>query len=419
MPHSPKAIVGGRRDLDDIPSWINGAFGFWANRRAQSTGPGSRLLQVVDKVFARPVDAMPLLAQRLHEEEQTRLRLTDLQVKAMAILGTRRRVAIAGGAGTGKTVLAVAKARRMADEGFRTLLVCYNRPLADHLARVCAGVARLQVMNFHQLCNRWIDAAKSFGRNFLTAAADAYPGRDTYDVHMPLALAYAVERIPERFDAIVVDEGQDFREEYWLPLEMLLSDPDKSPLCIFFDQNQNLYMRVSTFPIKDEPFVLTANCRNTKVIHDAAYRFFRGELTDPPDIPGARIECIHAPTLQAQADRIGALITRLIAVERVKPCDIAVLMLDAQDRAARYEALAHRPLPRPAAWGVETYGTQQTVLLDTVNRFKGLEAAVVILWAIDTLPLQQNQELLYVGLSRAKSILFLCGSENACQQLLG
>ena len=377
------------------------------------------LVQVVEKVFARPVDAMPLLAQRLQEEEQTRLRLTDLQVKAMAILGARRRAAIAGGAGTGKTVLAVAKARRMADEGFRALLVCYNRPLADHLDQVCAGVARLHVMSFHQLCNRWIDAvAKSCGRNLIKEAATAYPGRDTYDVHMPLALAYAVELLPERFDAIVVDEGQDFREEYWLPLEMALSDPDKSPLYVFYDQNQNLYKRASTFPITDEPFVLTVNCRNTKVIHDAAYRFFRGERTTPPTIPGMPIDCIHSPTLAAQADRIVSLVTRLIAVEHVKPDDIAVLVLDARDKAARYEALRHHPLPGSATWRVEVHGQPQTVLLETVNRFKGLEASVVILWAIDTLPLQQTQELLYVAISRAKSVLVLCGSEMACQQLL-
>jgi len=67
----------------------------------------------------------------------------------------------------------------------------------------------------------------------------------------------ATEILPIRFDAIVVDEAQDFGEEYWFPIELLLRDSDRSTLFIFFDHNQAIYRRVRTFPIKDEPFLLT------------------------------------------------------------------------------------------------------------------------------------------------------------------
>src|SRR5450756_1865712 len=67
-----------------------------------------------------------------------------------------RRASIVGGAGTGKTILAAEKARRLAKEGFRTLLVCFNSALAGMLAVAVEDVARdtglLDVKTFHQLC---------------------------------------------------------------------------------------------------------------------------------------------------------------------------------------------------------------------------------------------------------------------------
>ena len=81
---------------------------------------------------------------------------------------------------------------------------------------------------------------------------------------------------------ILVDEGQDFREEYWLGVELLLRDERESHLHIFFDQNQRFYTKAASLPVKDEPFVLSFNCRNTASIHRLAYGYFTGDPTDPP-----------------------------------------------------------------------------------------------------------------------------------------
>jgi superfamily I DNA and RNA helicase len=57
--------------------------------------------------------------------------------------------------------------------------------------------------------------------------------------------------------------------------------------------------------------------------------------------------------------------------------------------------------------------------LETVRRFKGLEADVVFLWGVDALPTSDRREILYVGISRAKSRLTLVGTGEACRGLLG
>lgn len=97
----------------------------------------------------------------------------------------------------------------------RTLLVCYNRGLADHLREQCAGITNLDVASFHQVCHRWIERAQAkLGRDLLAEARSNYPGADSYDHHQPIALALAVDALGPAYDAIIVDEAQDFGDEF-------------------------------------------------------------------------------------------------------------------------------------------------------------------------------------------------------------
>ena len=74
-------------------------------------------------------------------------------------------------------------------------------------------------------------------------------------------------------------------------------------------------------------------------------------------------------------------------------------------------------LPAGANWSTDSNARAGQVLIDTVNRFKGLEAAVVVVWALDSLNDEKHRELLYVGLSRAKSLMYLAGSPDVCATL--
>ncbi len=418
-PDLPEQIVGIETDLADAEAWLTSVFDYWRGQSDQQDPLTNAGISLFDSVFARSFEARPLLSRSLESEEAERLALTNEQARILNILRARRRVAISGGAGTGKTVLAVEKARRLADEGFRTLLTCYNRPLANHLVNVCAGIDNLEVMNFHQLCQRRVNAAnEASGRNLLEEAKSTYPKEDLWDVQYPNALIYSTEILEEGYDAIVCDEGQDFGEDYWIPIELLLTDEKTSPLYIFFDENQDLYERASSFPIEDEPFPLTINCRNTRNIHNASYHYYQGETIEPPAIEGREVEMITGPSVDPQAKRLHGRIVELIDQEDVQPEDIVVLIANAYHKSTFYEALRHRPLPGGAQWLEEGEIEPGKVLMETVNRFKGLEAPIVFLWGIDGLDPADNAETLYVGLSRPKSILGLVGQPDQCETLL-
>ena len=72
------------------------------------------------------------------------------------------------------------------------------------------------------------------------------------------------------------------------------------------------------------------------------------------------------------------------------------------------------PLPNPFKWCVEWIPDKNEVLVDTVMRYKGLESEIVFLWSLDGVITDTLDDLIYVGASRAKSILYLAGKEEIC-----
>lgn len=314
----------------------------------------------------------------------------------------------------------VEKAKRLANEGFKTLLTCYNRQLADHIKSVCDDIDNLDVMSFHQLCYQRITMAnKISSRDLLKEAEITYPGTDLFDIQYPAAFSFSLDIVSEQYDAIVCDEGQDFRDEYWLPLELLLSDYESSPFYIFFDDNQNIYSRVKSFPSIGEPFTLVSNCRNTNQIHSAAYQYYDGAAVQPPGINGDEIQFIEASGIEQQAKKLHSKILDLIVNQKVEAKEIVVLVFDALMKKEYYALLQKNILPKPNLWSEEGSQSENKLLIDTVNRFKGLESSVIFLWGLDSVNLEKHQALLYVGLSRAKSIVYIVGTKRVCENFRG
>jgi len=420
-PNAPVEIIGDRSDLSNLDVWLDKAFSYWsasdANLQVNHLGAGG--VQLLQRIFARVVEARPLLSTQIFLEEKERLRLTNRQIQTLDLLSRQRRVAISGGAGTGKTVLAVEKAKRLANEGFKTLLTCYNVPLAEHLEEVCRGYNNLEVVGFHKLCKRIVDRAdRQSGRDLIAEAKVSFPGLDLWDHYFPVALAYALEIVDTRYDAIVVDEGQDFGEEYWLPIEMLLCDGNSSPLYIFHDENQDVYTRASTFPADASPITLSCNCRNTRAIHDAAYHYYKGPLIVPPDLDGVGVQILAAADLRSQAKKIQEFVSRLITVERIPSTSIVVLIADRIRRKDYENVLQRLSLPSGLSWKGVANVAKPGVTLETVARFKGLEGEILVLWGVDDLEYVEKRETLYVGISRARSILALCGRDESCSDVL-
>ena len=309
------------------------------------------------------------------------------------MLSRQTRVAIAGSAGSGKTFPAAEKARRLAAQGFRVLLVVFNVLLGEHLRRGLADERGITVRVFHGLCREVVEAAG------LELPSEPEPGEDgRYYRALETAFAEHADLMAGRFDGLIVDEGQDVSADWWLPLQILLTDPDRSPLYVFLDDNQKLLPVPTGLPFFQEPVQLVVNCRNTRRINDLVMRFYRGGTIEARGPEGPPVDRHVYETEQELLAQLDEAVARWVGEAEVPPDDIALLTA--------------RSAQRSALWKVEKLGgirltddpsERNRILRCSVFRFKGLERLVVGLCELDG----AKEQTLYVGLSRPSVFLSL------------
>lgn len=419
-PDRPEQILGAGSDVKGIHAWVDGVFRYWATNDRAWTPLGQIGMTVARSVFCSRVTVHASLALAIEREQRRQIELTQRQARVLQNLRYRARAPIAGAAGTGKTLIALQHAQAIAAQGRRTLLVCYTRALADFLKREAAGVANLEVMQFHQLCDwRVKEVKRTKGIDLLAKAIEAYPMGEEYGVQKPYALLLSTQEDSLRYQAILVDEGQDFGDEYWFAMEKLLDSQDDSQFYVFYDPNQAIYQRAKDLSNLGlgPPLLLTENCRNTRPVHDAAYRYYKGDEVASPEVEGEPIEELPADGLKAQAKIIRTTVGNLLQQGGLRPDEIAVLV--AGDRKdGHFRALLEGGDPVGARWSFELLWQPGRVLVDTARRFKGLEASAVILWCAEEVDAAVERELLYVAVSRARNRLWVVGNPARVRKVL-
>jgi hypothetical protein len=407
-PDAPPEITVFAEDMNHIDDCVEGMFDYWRRALERAERPGAGFVAAVTDLLAPSFDLRQPLGTAVADEDRELLRLTEHQFSVLDLLGRQRRVSVTGGAGTGKTLLALEKAKRLAGEGFKVLLTCFNRPLADHLRRSAGGADGLTILTFHQLCEHFARA----GDVALPSAIDGQVPADFFDKTMPNALLEALRCVRQRFDAIVVDEGQDFLEGWWYPLQFCLADPDRGVLYVFHDDNQQIYRRATSFPSGLVEITLHENLRNTQKTHALTSRFYRGEPVRAIGPEGRFVEAVVVESKEGIEQAVSAVLERLLKKEYASPEDIAVLLGWAPSS----------PLKRDTQIGVfqvtrDQDGEPGRILLESVRRFKGLERPIVILTAVDELPPEEADALLYVGLSRARIHLVVVAQASTIARL--
>ncbi len=404
-PDFPRDVIVDRSDLMNVENALDRVFRCLGNRRTPLSTAGVKALVQTLRVRYPPASS---LALQFKEDNEKLWHLTEEQATILDNLAAHNRAAIEGAAGTGKTVLAMEKARRLATTGQRVLLLCFNEPLARDLSQQADG---FEVETFHGFGRRLAHRA-GLGR-FEPRQPDVKNSRITFYLEeAPMMLLEALEQLPdERYDAIVVDEAQDFLPDWWLCLDSALRRGREGTLYAFYDPNQRIYGGGPPEALEVIEHKLVHNCRNTRRIASYAAGLVgtesRVRAGAPEGRPVEQITCnSDAEVVQKVVDRL----ERLVLKEGVAPDAIAIVStrrlknspFSGDHRAGRFELVNLDDRDE------RSHGSSRSrhVVFETLHRFKGLERDVVILLDLpagDRVTANHR----YVAASRARNLLIV------------
>ena len=381
------AMLADARRSRDLEGWLRGLFEYWRARDGGKGQPDDGALRRLQEYLRPDVDTTPaneVDARLVHQVEDAGRRIesyTDDQMCMAEVAEANPRVLCAGGAGTGKTFLAERLARRWSEAGMQVALVCRS-PWLRHLLASRLSMPGLAVS--------LIDGVRLDCRRAGL----------------------------ERFDALIVDEGQDLFEMNCIEtLDTVLDGGlEAGRWCWFHDfNNQSLTHRFdgrakdyleSLNPVQMR---LRINCRNTRVILEWIQDALDADLGVRGAGAGPQVRRFTVANQRESAMRAAREIVELVDVGGLAPGSVTILSPfefaessvtamppDAALRVRRLDEYSMRGVP------VDKVGFAR------IEEFKGLENEAII---VVDLPAPngagRNTTAHYVAMSRARSVLSL------------
>ena len=408
-PAMPLWLFAFSKDMDNLGNWVSARLANHEDGELSGNGLGSEGMKILHALLAGPVELRVNLQRSLRADKREIERLTRDQLDVLDSLEDHPQMSISGGAGTGKTLLALEKACRLAEQGQRVLVTCFNQPLGQYLGRVTGGYSGIVAANFHAAC---LALVKQSGGKIPEAATMDLFFRES----LPTALVDALASNPDlSFDAVIVDEGQDFPSEWLTALRLCLKDPEHGQMYVFYDDNQKVYRLDGGWLLELPPsrFLLTRNMRNTKSIHDCSKPWYRSPRVVRASGPaGEPVAWREIPGNRDLPQAVGAILSELVGQHGVSWGDIAILTGASTENSPLVKGGQIAGAPFVDA----SQAHSGRLVFDTVRRFKGLDRPVVLLTEVGRLT---DQELVYIALTRPSLLLYVLGKADELSRLRG
>ena len=323
------------------------------------------------------------------------------ELKLLFGLDENRRVILRGGAGTGKTFLGINWAKRALRRGERTLLVCFNRALGQDLYRSLIEFAEetntthlLRVGSYHAIMNAILgdlrpDVPRSAPQDFWTKAhADR--------------LLENLDKIEDRFDTIIIDEGQDFHESWFGALEAILTNTQENRLFVSLDEEQDLFVERPGLPQNATLFRLHNNVRSTSEIAKLGQKL--GGAKVPHGMPvGLNVDTHVVGGAKERKKKIGVALAKIVNELNIPLSQILILVPHNSD----IEELTSAPINDFVLKKFDERD-EESVACATIHSTKGLERLAVVVASMDD---EVPDNVIYVALTRASVYLSIIGTQ--------
>jgi hypothetical protein len=381
-----RAVLADGRDFRQFERWLERFVRHWRQKDPRRTSATPSQLNAMQQHLRPDFEAVVPLHVSAHEVETRIVRLTEDQLRLIDVVEANPRVICSGGAGTGKTMLALELAKRWCASGMSTALVCHSPWLKGFLEQ------------------------------------NAVPG---LIVSLADSIHVTAKRVGvEKFDALIVDEGQDILNiDALAQLENYLrGGMNEGRWCFFHDANNqtglcgsyepDAYDYLESFCPAQIP--LKTNCRNSLPILQRIQGDLAADVGNSGVGDGPAVREIGVADADGAVQALEKELHGLVDGEGFNLGDIVVLSpypfadswaSSLSEGLRKFVSVLDDASPRNM--------DRNTVGFARIADFKGLESEVVVL--VD-MPKPGHSETLrshhYVGMSRARALLIMICSEE-------
>ena len=383
---------------------------------SNSKFPDSADVKYMASLLRGDFDCAVSMSVQLRNASDALIALTNEQYRCLDQLDDNPRCLIQGPAGTGKTLLALEEVKKSAARGEKVALFCFNANLADWLNSYFDDMPNVVRPQYIGTLHKYMtQVAREAG------ILPAYPHnpdkvQQYYQTDLPEAAAIALLDVGELYDKIVVDEAQDLiRDAYqdvmssclekglsrgrWtmfgdFSMQAIYSDGVSGAKMIEKLEEQTSFIR----------FKLTINCRNTKPIckEIETVTGFKAPHELWTKVDGPPVQYITWSTMEGQCRKLKTLLKQL-SDAHINPEQITIL--SPRKREDSVVSILDGYMVKDFRVPSET-----NITFCTIQAYKGLENTVIILTDIESF---SSDKLMYVGLSRACSGLFILETDAA------
>lgn len=384
--------------------------------------PSQSDIEYIAELLRGDFDKVVALNVQISSAEEQLIQLTSEQYRCIDQLDENKRCIIEGGAGTGKTLIALEQVKKAVAEGLRVALICYNKKLSEwfdyYFETVMSEFKPSFMGTFHSLISKIVtQSGKNISKPNYESKLHEY-----YTEILPKAACEVLsEQGFTKFDIVIIDEAQDLIIERFLDVfdNCIVGGLARGRWIFFGDfSKQAIYNDSFTEQemkkmIEDRAsfikFRLTLNCRNTQNICDEIQVItdFKTKNHICNNIEGIPVQYITYSSREEEKMKLVETL-KFLRNNHISPSKVCILSPFVREKSIVSEL---------TEFIIENYDVRgnNNYSFCTIQSFKGLENTIVILVDIESIA---NTQLLYVGLSRARSGLYIIESDRARKEYI-
>ena len=430
LPDVPKELILTQEALDNPTHQIEEIFKIEVKNQTQTNLSKDEALRIVNQILCPKFEIAPSIRSAKDISDIIFHKLLKEQSLILKFLEEQHSVIINGAAGTGKTLIALEKAKQLAANGEKVLFLCFNKMLQTYLTNSCQN-DNIKFYTIAGFCCSMCQSSKADYSKLNDKLTDIY-----FNGSFP-------------YKHIIIDEGQDFgfpdiaNNKILETLKTIIEDKKQGCFYIYYDRTQLIQANELPDILKDADCKLTLyrNCRNTKNIAQTSLSVISGSKLQLKDssIEGSRA-AMHFCSEGDIISVIDNIIDTLINEKKLAEKDIVILTCATESynvfQKSFPEDYKYFFADDPSDPDAKYYKKgNQKIRFTTCRKFKGLESEAVILVDIDEQLLTgkfsiadkkastkkqapententQEQLIFYAGTSRARTQLDLVTAMN-------